>query len=99
MSIAARLIRFGFMFLAATLGLFGVMSGLIALLIHLAGLRSFGIPYLMPLAPLIPANLKDLFVRVPWWAMLKRPRLYSQKNNVRQGTSLKSSPPFRKKEK
>ncbi|WP_129731000.1 spore germination protein [Ectobacillus funiculus] len=98
MSIAARLIRFGFMFLAATLGLFGVMSGLIALLIHLAGLRSFGIPYLMPLSPLIPANLKDLLVRVPWWAMLKRPRLYSQENNVRQGTSLKSSPPFRKKE-
>lgn len=99
MSIAARLTRFGFMFLAATLGLFGIMSGLIALLIHLAGLRSFGLPYLMPLAPLIPVNLKDIFVRVPWWAMFKRPRLYSQKNNVRQGTSLSPSSPVKKKEK
>ena len=43
---SARLLRFGFMILAATLGLFGIMAGLIAMLIHLSGLRSFGLPYL-----------------------------------------------------
>jgi len=98
-SIAARLIRFGFMFLAATLGLFGIMSGLIAILIHLAGIRSFGMPYLMPISPFIPTNLKDIFVRVPWWAMSTRPRFYSPKNNVRQGTNFKPSPPIKDKEK
>ncbi|MEI0740065.1 hypothetical protein VQ056_31440 [Paenibacillus sp. JTLBN-2024] len=27
----------------------------------------------MPLAPFIPADQKDALVRVPWWAMLRRP--------------------------
>lgn len=68
-----RLIRFPFMLLAATLGLFGVVTGLLAMLIHMAGLRSFGVPYLTPLAPLKVSDLKDTLVRAPWWAMRKRP--------------------------
>lgn len=96
-AIAARLIRFGFMMLAASFGFFGIMSGLIAMVIHLASLRSFGIPYLAPLAPFVSSNLKDIFVRVPWWAMFTRPRLISKKNKVRQGTDQKPSPPKQKK--
>ena len=46
-----RLIRFVMMFIAASLGLFGIMSFLMVLLIHMAGLRSFGVPYLSPVAP------------------------------------------------
>jgi len=83
-AIAARLLRFGFMVLAATLGLFGIMAGLIATLIHMAGLRSFGIPYLMPMGPFVPANQKDILVRVPWWAMRSRPRLISNPENGRR---------------
>lgn len=96
-AIAARLIRFIFMFLAATLGLFGIMSGLIALLIHLTGIRSFGVPYMMPLAPLVPANLKDIFIRLPWWAMSRRPRIIGKKQNIRQASNLKPSPPDNEK--
>ncbi|KAF9118084.1 hypothetical protein BGX30_004846, partial [Mortierella sp. GBA39] len=44
LSNSARLLRFGFMLLAATLGLFGIIAGLMAMLIHLSGLRSFGVP-------------------------------------------------------
>ncbi|MGK5511212.1 spore germination protein [Brevibacillus formosus] len=83
-AIAARMLRFFLMFLAGTFGLFGIMSGLFALFIHMSGLRSFGVPYLAPMAPFIPRNLKDVFVRVPWSAMLTRPRLISQKNKRRQ---------------
>lgn len=92
MAIAARLIRFMLMLLAATLGLFGIMSGLMILLIHMAGLRSFGIPYLMPVAPLVYRNLKDVFIRVPMWAMRRRPGLISD-NTIRQGTHQRPSPP------
>ncbi|ULL14091.1 spore germination protein [Paenibacillus sp. H1-7] len=92
MSAAARLIRFTLMLLAATLGLFGIMSGLMVVLIHLAGLRSFGAPYLAPISPLIPGNLKDIFIRVPWWAMVKRPLFLSQNQN-RQPRMHKPSPP------
>lgn len=83
-SIAARLIRFVLMGLAAALGLFGIMSGLFFILFHMLSLRSFGVPYLAPMAPLVPSNLKDTIVRVPWWMMLTRPRLFARTNNVRQ---------------
>ncbi|CAG7629820.1 Spore germination protein B1 [Paenibacillus solanacearum] len=94
MATAARLIRFTLMILGATLGLFGIVSGLMALLIHMSGLRSFGISYLLPVAPLVPGNLKDIFVRVPWWKMNTRPRLISP-NHVREGKRQKPSPPSR----
>lgn len=45
---AARLFRFGFTILGAFAGLFGVTVGFLAMLIHLAGLTSLGVPYLMP---------------------------------------------------
>ena len=45
---AARLFRLGFAVLGAFAGLFGVAAGFLALLIHLAGLTSLGVPYLMP---------------------------------------------------
>lgn len=98
-AIAARMIRFFLMFFAATLGLFGILSGIFAMIIHMLSLRSFGIPYLSPVSPLIPANLKDIFIRVPWWMMSTRPRLFSPKNNVRQGKNQKPSPPSKENKK
>ena len=47
---AVRLFRFGFALLGAFAGLFGVTAGFLALLIHLAGLTSLDVPYLMPLS-------------------------------------------------
>ena len=96
-SIAARLIRFILMFLAAALGLFGIMSGLFFLLIHMLSLRSFGVPYMAPIAPFVPSNLKDTIVRVPWWMMITRPRLFAKNNYVRQ--KVNKSPDTSDKEK
>ena len=64
---ALRLLRFPLLFLAGTLGTFGISIGLIAILLHLASLRSFGIPYLTPIAPFNRDSFQDVFVRVPWW--------------------------------
>ncbi len=76
MGIAFRLIRFPLMFLAGFLGFYGIGLGLYGLLIHLLSMRSFGVPYLSPVAPLrIRAFLQDTVVRVPWWGMKHRPRL------------------------
>lgn len=94
MAIAARLIRFAMMLLAATLGLFGIMSGVMILLIHLVSLRSFGVPYMAPFAPIRTSNLKDVVVRVPWWKMSKRPvTVASRGNEIRQTPGLKPRPP------
>jgi len=72
--------------LAGTLGGFGITIGLLGILIHLSSLRSFGTPYLSPLAPLSPRDLKDVFVRVPLWAMFTRPRTIGWHDPERQKT-------------
>jgi len=67
LGLSVRLLRFPLMILAGTMGLFGVLLGIIALLVHMSKLRSFGVPYLSPLAPLHKGGLKDILTRVPWW--------------------------------
>ncbi|GJM82686.1 hypothetical protein HMSSN139_51820 [Paenibacillus sp. HMSSN-139] len=92
LSVTVGLIRFSLMLLGGTLGLYGVMVGLMLLCIHLASLRSFGVPYLMPVAPLIWSNLKDVFIRFPLWSMRTRPDGIAGKNRIRQKKFLKPQP-------
>ncbi|MFZ7102267.1 MAG: spore germination protein [Peptococcaceae bacterium] len=73
-SIPLRLIRFPLMVLGAIFGLYGVMLGWIATLIHMISLKSFGYPYLAPLAPLRIGELKDVFIRAPRWQMMTAPQ-------------------------
>lgn len=70
---AIRLLRFFIIFLAATLGFYGILLGVFFILVHLVQLRSFGVPYLSPIAPFHFNNLKDIFIRVPWWKINERP--------------------------
>lgn len=70
---AYRLLRFPMLCLAGTLGLYGIICGLFLMIIHLIGLRSFGVPYMSPVVPQIPQGMKDVFVRAPRWTMTDRP--------------------------
>ncbi|MCA1062791.1 spore germination protein [Rossellomorea sp. AcN35-11] len=83
-AISIRILRFLFMVLAATLGLYGIALGLFVLAIHLSSLRSFGVPFMSPVAPYIKQDQKDTLLRLPQKHLLTRPRLISQKNIVRQ---------------
>jgi len=83
LSNSIRVLRFPLMVLAAMFGLFGVFVGLMLLIIHLCSLRSFGVPYMSPFAPLIPKDQKDAIIIFPRGSLLTRPRLISQINNVR----------------
>ncbi len=96
-AIALRILRFPLMILAASLGLFGVMAGLMGVLIHLCSLRSFGVPYIAPIAPLVKSNLKDFIIRVPRWAMFTRPRFAGYKEPQRQEYMQIPEPPKGKK--
>ncbi|MDR7071572.1 spore germination protein [Fictibacillus barbaricus] len=82
--ISIRILRFGFMILAGTFGLYGVAIGLFALALHLCSLRSFGIPYMAPIAPYIKSDMKDTLWRKPRWKLLTRPRLVNQTNINRE---------------
>ncbi|KLU63010.1 spore germination protein A1 [Peptococcaceae bacterium CEB3] len=81
---ALRLLRFVLIILGGTLGFVGIVWGLMLILFHLCDLRSFGVPYLSPIAPVSPGDLKDTMVRFPWWAMDQRPRLFGAKEPSRQ---------------
>ncbi len=66
-SISTRLLRFPMMLLAGTLGLTGIILGIILLVIHLSSLRSFGKPYLSPIAPTSAKRLRGVWRHtMPW---------------------------------
>ncbi len=71
-AISARLIRFSFMILAGVFGFIGIVSGIITVLIHLAGLESFGMPYMSPIAPFDWSKMKDNFIRAPMKYLIKQ---------------------------
>lgn len=73
---AFRLIRFLIIILSAFLGLYGFVLGLMILLIHLAGLKSFGIPYLLPFAASGmggKSDGRDAIIRFPLNKLTDRP--------------------------
>ncbi|MGN7396700.1 spore germination protein [Peribacillus frigoritolerans] len=92
MSMSIRILRFPMMALAASFGLFGIIVGVIALVLHLCGLRSFGVPYMSPFGPFIREDMKDTLIRVPRWRMFSRPRLINQKDNEREQTPAPKPP-------
>ncbi|MBM7568805.1 spore germination protein [Paenibacillus sacheonensis] len=83
LGLALRLMRFPIMVLAGAFGLFGIACGVILIYFHLIELRSFGVPYLEPLAPRQAGDLKDVFVRAPWWVMKKYPSHAASGNGLR----------------
>jgi hypothetical protein len=85
-----RLLRFPIMILAGTFGIFGLMIGVILIYIHIVSLRSFGMPYLSPTAPLRTSDLKDIFFRAPWWLMQRRPSFSGSSDHIRSNV-LKST--------
>ncbi|WP_042330909.1 spore germination protein [Desulfosporosinus orientis] len=86
-------LRIIFVTLAGFSGGFGIIIGLIGLFIHLASLRSFGTPYLSPIAPLSTMDLKDAFIRAPIWTMITRPKLIGWQDPKRKEFRLKPEPP------
>lgn len=90
---AISVLRFPILFLASTMGIFGIIVGLLILLIHLASLRSFGVPYLSPYTPLSLENWKDSFIKLPAWFIFKRPAFLEPENLVRTDLDSEPKPP------
>jgi spore germination protein KA/spore germination protein len=87
-AIAVRMLRFVFLFAGALFGVYGILIVALIMLGHLAGLRSFGVPYLSPLGPLSSADLRDTLVRAPWWAMTNRPEFLPLQDAERMDPEL-----------
>jgi spore germination protein KA len=78
----ASILRILSMVLAAVLGGYGIAMGFLATLVHLASLKSFGVPYFESLVP--SRDLQDTLVRMPLWFMTKRPKDIAQRDTTRR---------------
>ena len=83
---AFRLIRYLIIILSSFLGLYGFIIGMMILLIHLAGLKSFGMPYLIPFAASGingGSDGKDALIRFPTKKLKRRPAFSREEERIR----------------
>ncbi|MCM3706087.1 MULTISPECIES: spore germination protein [Bacillaceae] len=86
---AIALIRFAFLFAAGILGIYGVMLALTFSLLHVASLRSFGVPYMSPWFPIMWSDWKDFLIRAPFWKLNHRPEALHTLNDLRTANGNK----------
>ena len=80
-----RLSKYLVIFLSSALGLYGFWAGILLLVVHLAGLSSYGIPYLYPFCSASVNHYRDLEdslfrLPLPW---LKRQSIFMKKRGER----------------
>ena len=93
-TLGLRLLRFINMALAATLGIYGIMTSALIIALKLTSLRSFGVPFMIPFAPLSLQDMKDWIIRFPQWAITKRSPHIVKTNITRKAENLKPKPPI-----
>lgn len=89
---AFRILKFFFIAVCAWLGYFGMLLGLLAVLIHLSHLTSFGIPYLMPFVGADLNNYedeRDFIWRQPLRKLRRRPVYANPKERTKLTFSKK----------
>ncbi|EEG78075.1 spore germination protein [Dethiobacter alkaliphilus] len=87
-SITLRILRFPLIVLGGIMGLYGVIFGLLIILIHLAGLQSFGVPYLSPMVHGTLPDMTKTFARPFWWMTGKRPHELKPQDTTRQANNM-----------
>jgi len=73
MSLVIRILRLFLITASATFGAYGMTLAWLVIIIHVCRLESFGLPYFAPVAPTRYRDLKDVYIRMPLWAMKLRP--------------------------
>ncbi|WP_338788419.1 spore germination protein [Metabacillus sp. FJAT-53654] len=68
----ARGLRFMIIFSSAFIGFYGILLISLCILLHLCSLRSLGVPYLAPFAPLRIGEQRDGLIRFPIISALKK---------------------------
>jgi len=82
-AVGMRLFRFFSLILASMMGLIGITMGLLLLTVVLCSMTSFGVPYMVPIAPKVIPGL-DIFVRGPIFRQEKRPDELNPQDGQRQ---------------
>lgn len=81
-----RLLKFFIILTSAVYGLYGFLLGLLIVAVHLSELKSFGVPYMMPVVSGSVDGMqgkKDFVFRAPIKSMVKRPIWARGENRIR----------------
>lgn len=81
MALTIKFMRYLILLITLMFGLVGFTISTVMLLVHLISLRSFGKPYLYPLAPLTGAGMLDSYIIAPLGMLLKRKKNQKGKNH------------------
>lgn len=73
--------------LGGVLGLFGITCGFCIMIFHLVSIKSFGVPFLFPIAPVDKEGLKDFYIRTPLKMNKYRPKYLSNRFNRRKNVN------------
>ncbi|GIO29490.1 MULTISPECIES: spore germination protein [Paenibacillus] len=87
LSSVVSFIRFLLFFVSCILGMYGMILGGILLIAYVSRLRSFGVPYLSPVSPVIPKDVLLSLLRSPWKALRKKPSSLSTVDSDHHGES------------
>ncbi|MBE9913941.1 spore germination protein [Paenibacillus donghaensis] len=85
LSSVISVVRLALFFLSSVLGMYGMILGIILLLIYMSKLRTFGVPYLSPLSPLVAKDILKSIMRAPWKLLRKKPSVLSTVDSDHQG--------------
>jgi spore germination protein KA len=89
MAIAVRIERFLMIFAGAALGMFGISMMILIVSVLACAMKSFGVPFLAPVAPRTKIN-PDIFIRAPVWTQKDRPDGFNPPIRQKQGANVKN---------
>ncbi|MBQ8909056.1 MAG: spore germination protein [Clostridia bacterium] len=78
------ILQFLFIIIGGSLGLAGIIAGMVYIINYLNTIDSYGTPYLAPYSPRIPRDLHDAILATSPTQLRHRPRSFPNKNEVRR---------------
>ncbi|OAB37562.1 spore gernimation protein GerA [Paenibacillus macquariensis subsp. macquariensis] len=85
LSSVVSLVRLGLFVMSSVLGMYGLILGVILLVIYMSRLQTFGIPYLSPLSPPIVKDIAKTVLRFPWIRTTRKPQDLNTIDSDHQG--------------
>lgn len=87
-----RILKYLVLMMVSIFGIFGLIWAVILLAIQTASIRSFGYPFLFPLAPFNPRGGMEIFVKLPNYLLKWRPHFLAAHNERRMSDNLIPKP-------
>lgn len=81
---AFRILRFGFIILAALSGFLGITVGLVLMGFWTVSVKSFGVPFVSPVAPRTKGGFTETVFKSPVWKQEHRPDYMNTKDGRKQ---------------